>query len=169
MIRLISRVLLAYISLICSAHAAQQCYSSQEMDAEQLLRLHSELMVITVTCHEGSQGEDLVPAYTGFTQLNLKALHAAEQTMIAYYHDVYGGDGTARLDELRTRLGNEYGRKIADISAPVFCAMYRDKVLKMCGADRAALREEIQRIASDGGSESKMCTATPSYIAKSAK
>ncbi len=61
------------------AMAAQQCYSSAEVEAEQLLRLHSELMVITVTCHTGSRGENLVPAYTTFTQEHLAALHNADK------------------------------------------------------------------------------------------
>jgi hypothetical protein len=144
--------------LLSSARAADQCYSPGEMDAEHLLRLHSELMVITVTCHQGSKGENLVPAYTSFTHTNLKALHAAEQTMIAYYHSTYGGDGTPKLDELRTRLGNEYGQKIAKMSAPIFCAMYRDKVLQMCTANRAALHDEVERIAADGEG-ANMCPA----------
>jgi hypothetical protein len=147
--------------LVSLARAADQCYSPDQMDAEQLLRLHSELMVITVTCHQGSHGENLVPAYTSFTKTNIKALHAAEKTMIAYYHSVYGGDGIPKLDELRTRLGNEYGSKIAEMSAPVFCAMYRDKVLQMCTANRAILKEEVERIASEGKSGANMCVANP--------
>ncbi|MDP9127612.1 MAG: hypothetical protein M3N08_05055, partial [Pseudomonadota bacterium] len=48
--------------------AAAACYTPAELQAEQWLRLHSELMVTTVTCHQSSLGENLVPFYTRFTQ-----------------------------------------------------------------------------------------------------
>ena len=80
-------------------------------------------MVITVTCHTGSQRRDLVSAYTGFTRKHIGVLHGAEQTLIRFYHKTYGGSGIERLDKLRTRLGNEYGQKVADMSAPLYCAV----------------------------------------------
>ena len=45
-------------------------------------------------------------------------LHDAEQTLIQHYKAIYGGKGIDRLDKLRTRLANEYGQMIADVSAP---------------------------------------------------
>lgn len=123
-----------------------RCYSPQEIEAEQTLRLHSELMVITVTCHRGSRGEDLVRAYTGFTRNNIDRLRQAEAAMTAYYKKNYGGDGVERLDRLRTLLANEYGQQIADESAPSFCKSRRDKVLVMHRANNSALSGEILQI-----------------------
>jgi hypothetical protein len=127
------------------AFAAPACYKPAEMDAEQLLRLHSELMVITVTCKVGSRNEDLVPAYTGFTSHNITALHAAEHTMIRWF-EAHGGHGQDRLDRLRTTLGNEYGQRIADSSAQKYCDVYRDKVLEYYGAPPAAINDEVHRM-----------------------
>ena len=137
--------------------AAQQCYSPEEAEAEQLLRLHSELMVITVTCHQGSRGENLVPAYTTFTQEHLPALHNAEQTLIAYYHRTFGGKGIDELDRLRTRLGNEYGQKIAKLSAPIFCQLYRDRVLQMCGVGTEDIKTETDKLALECKTYVKTC------------
>ena len=53
-------LLLIIMFFSAPAFAASACYSPAELQAEHLLRLHSELMVITVTCRTGSQGEDLV-------------------------------------------------------------------------------------------------------------
>lgn len=128
------KLLLTLILTSClssPAFAAGRCYSAQEAGAEQILRLHSELMVITVTCKQGSTGRDLVRAYTGFTQRNIEPIKDAEQTMIRFYEKAYGGKGVSRLDTLRTKLANEFGQESADISAPVFCAQRRDKVLSM--------------------------------------
>ncbi|MDD5586096.1 MAG: hypothetical protein PHY92_03950 [Alphaproteobacteria bacterium] len=126
--------------------AAAHCYSPTEVEAEQLLRLHSELMVITVTCHVSSTGQDLVGAYTGFTRNNIGPLHEAEQTMISYYKKAYGGKGIDKLDRLRTQLANEYGQEIADVSAPAFCKAKRDKVIALHKADSGALHGEVMTI-----------------------
>jgi len=128
------------------ADAAARCYSPAEIEAEQLLRLHSELMVITVTCRTASRGQDLVSAYTGFTKANIAALHAAEQTMIEYYKKAYGGKGVDKLDRLRTLLANEFGQEIASTSAQAFCDRKRDKVIAMQRADSGALRGEVMAI-----------------------
>lgn len=138
----------AFIAATGSAQAAvsSRCYSPDEAQAEQVLRLHSELMVITVTCHYGSSGEDLVKAYTGFTRNNIDVLHDAEATMTGYYKKAYGGKGVDRLDKLRTMLANEYGQQIANASAPIFCNERRDKVLALYNATPASLQGEIQQV-----------------------
>ena len=146
--------------------AGEQCYSQDEMHAEQLLRLHSELMVITVTCHRSSVGEDLVPKYTGFTRRNIHVLHEAEQTLIRYYHTAFGGDGIPRLDKLRTRLANEYGQQIADMSAPAFCEERRDKPLAMYTANPDQIDLEVERMMTSEKSYAQLCGDSSMRIAK---
>lgn len=143
-----------------------QCYSPAELQAEQLLRLHSQLMVITLTCKQSSWGQDLVPAYTGFTKRNIEALRNAEQTMIRYYYTHYGDQATAHLDQLRTRLGNEYGQEIADETAPLFCRAYRDKVIFLSAVTPAELQTRVQAMTVSEKSYERLCPATvPTRIA----
>ncbi|MDD3183018.1 MAG: hypothetical protein PHD48_09470 [Alphaproteobacteria bacterium] len=135
------RVAILILALISSpAFAGGRCYSAQELQAEQLLRLHSELMVITVTCKQSSTGRDLVRAYTGFTRRNIKQLKNAEQALIGFYEKFYGGNGVSRLDTLRTKLANEFGQESANVSAPTFCAQRRDKVIAMYDSPPKSLR-----------------------------
>lgn len=129
-------------ALALPAQAANRCYSAEELRAERLLRLHSELMVITVTCKQATSGRDLGRAYTGFTSKNIRDLRAAEETMTGFYKASYGGKGVDRLDTLRTKLANEYGQQIADISAPTFCAQRRDKVVLMHDSPPSSLWDE---------------------------
>ena len=131
-----------FAAFIAAPAAASHCYAPEQVRAERLLRLHSELMVITVTCRQSSEGRDLVSAYTGFTRKNIAALREAERALIAYYADAYGGRGTDRFDTLRTKLANEYGQQSADESAPTFCANRRDKVIAMFDAPPADVAEE---------------------------
>lgn len=162
MLQAIRVIIFALIFFAFPALAKERCYHEPELIAEQLLRLHSELMVITLTCHQASDGQDLVPAYTAFTKLNIDALHNAEQTLIAYY----GGKAKKdRLDKLRTRLGNEYGQKIADISAPHFCDLYRDKVVSFYTYNPDQVRQEAERMAASEKSYGHLC-ATGTKSAK---
>ena len=128
------------------AFADSACYSGDELRAEHMLRLHSELMVITVTCRVGSNGQSLVPGYTEFTKRHVKELREAEQTMMRYYAG-HGGDGQDRLDRLRTRLGNEFGQRIVDMhSSQAFCDAYRDKVPEFEHVSNADLLNEVERM-----------------------
>jgi hypothetical protein len=152
---------------IGSAMAGSACYSPAELEAEHLLRLHSELMVITVTCRQSSDGDSLVPAYTGFTKHNISALHEAEQIMTNYYES-HGGDGEDRLDKLRTKLANEFGQKIANMSSQPFCDAYRDKVVDFYHASAGDVATEVQRM--DVAEKSYIEPCTPrTRIAKSSK
>lgn len=135
-------ILIAFFLSQTEAYAAGHCYAPEEMQAEQLLRLHSELMVITVTCKQGATGRDLVRPYVGFTQRHTKAIQKAESTLMQYYAKIYGEDGTSRLDKLRTKLANEFGQVVADESAPVFCARARDKVLALYDSPSKTVLED---------------------------
>jgi hypothetical protein len=148
------------------ALAANQCYTPEELRAEQMLRLHSELMVITVTCRQSSVGEDLVPEYSTFTKKNLNTIHDAELTMEHFYKVNYGGDGVERLDKLRTKLGNEYGQKIANESAPVFCSESRDKVVNFYMARPEQVDTEVDRMVAEDKSYAQLCTKSGTHIAK---
>ena len=129
------------------------------MRAEQLLRLHSELMVITTMCRQGGKGENLASAYGDFTKKNIGVLHDAEQTMITYYQNKGNPNPVDGLDRLRTKLGNEFGQKAAMMSAPAFCAAYRDKVLQFDAAAPLTIEKEIQNMEISTHAYVKACHA----------
>lgn len=145
-----------FLFAACPAFAA--CYGPAERHAEQLLRLHSELMVIAATCRTGSDGEDLPSAYGEFTQANLGPLQDAERTMIFYYQTHAKGDPVSHLDRLRTLLGNEFGMKSAKMSAPAFCAAYRDKPLLFAAASPASVEDEVRRMEMSDRAYVKTCS-----------
>ncbi|MDD3370610.1 MAG: hypothetical protein PHE27_02165 [Alphaproteobacteria bacterium] len=129
-------------SLSCPAFAATACYSPKQVQAEQLLRLHSEMMVIAVTCRQASDGRSLSRAYTGFTRKNVQLIKSAEDTLVAYYKK-QKGDPVDRLDKLRTKLANEYGQKVAEVSAPAFCAQNRDRVYAWAVAPTSDINKRV--------------------------
>jgi hypothetical protein len=164
---LVLGLVLTAIFVVCgTANASGQCYTSDEIHAEQLLRLHSELMVATVTCKTDSTGHDLVAFYTSFTRKNIDSLQHAEQTLVRYFEASRRGSGTDRLDSLRTKLGNEYGQKIANMSAPEFCQQYRDKVPLLYNSTTQQVEGEVQAMTVSEKAYGKLCPADASHIAK---
>ncbi len=123
--------------------ANKACYQTEQQQAEQWLRLHSELMVITVTCRQGADGQDLPASYGSFTKKNLSSLRQAEQTMLAFYKTTGKVDAVSKLDRLRTLLGNEIGQKVADMSAPEFCAIYRNKVVQLSDDNPVTVAQKV--------------------------
>ena len=165
----IIRTLLAALAttlIAVPSYAASTCYTPEQIRAEQLLRLHSELMVITAMCKQGSAGENLAVAYGDFTKKNITVLHNAEQTMIAYYKEKEKGDPQDKLDHLRTRLGNEYGQKAANQSAPAFCAAFRNEVLRFDTAAPLAIETEVRRMTISLPTYAPPCTADKTVVAK---
>ena len=146
--------------------ATSACYTPTQMRAEQLLRLHSELMVITAMCKQGSAGQNLAAAYGDFTKKNITVLHNAEQTMIAYYKGKEKGDPLDKLDQLRTRLGNEYGQKAANQSAPIFCAAYRNEVLRFEASTPMTIEQEVHRMEASMPAYQPPCPADKTVVAK---
>lgn len=128
-----------------TAQAADACYSDREATAEKILRLHSELMVITVTCRQGSTGRDLGRAYTKLTQQHIKPIKQAEKALMTFYAKKSGGSGQNQLDKLRTKLANQYGQVVARESATKFCQLRRDQVTKLHDSRRVSFEGESLR------------------------
>lgn len=154
--------LLLALGLAGSAQAApaKGCYSAEEARAENILRLHSELMVITVTCKQASTGRDLGAAYGKFTQNHIGPIKGAEGLLIQHYQKTRSGKGISHLDTLRTKLANEIGQKMADISAPLYCAQTRDVVVQLADSPLKEVGDYAQATYAGIGQLEPLCTKT---------
>lgn len=147
--------------------AAPPCYTPEEVEAEQLLRLHSELMLVAITCRMSHSGRDLVKAYTQFTSRHVDKLREAEGTMSLYYEKAHQGQGASRLDGLRTRLANECGQGMAKESAPAYCAKWRDAAEILYDSSLPDLRVAAARLYAQTRMGAQLCKASPgSKLAK---
>ncbi|MGE0109428.1 MAG: hypothetical protein AB7S81_06675 [Bdellovibrionales bacterium] len=134
---------IACLCVLLARPVEARCYEPQEAWAEQLIRIHSELMVITLACKYGSHGEPLAAAYGDFTREHKPLLQRAEARMQAYYREGTCGEIDS-LDSLRTTLANDYGIRVAEVKANRFCQQYRDKVVRMRNLSTAQLDREVQ-------------------------
>ena len=102
--------------------AAEGCYSAAEFDADRLLELHTELMVIGLKCQSAYPVERPFDAYNAFTRQHREMLSEAERRMIAYFRR-QGGNGTRAFDTFRTELANDVSRHARLLGETGYCAV----------------------------------------------
>jgi hypothetical protein len=98
------------------------CYSKAEFDAEQGIRFHTELMVMSLTCQDmAASGQNLFADYKRVT-LNLRdPLLEWEKALIGYYRKVGTRNPTRSFDNFRTSVANEASQRIAAVTTPIYC------------------------------------------------
>jgi hypothetical protein len=111
-----------------AAWAKPACYSAAEYDAEQAVRLHTELMVIGLTCNAIEADRKLFSKYQQFTTKNRTSLMNWEKVLIGHFRETDKSNPTRRFDDFRTVVANEIAQRSALLTPPVFCQTHSDIV-----------------------------------------
>ena len=127
-----------------NSYAASGCYNAQEFEAEQGLRIHSELMVIGLTCQKVRGGEGLYNKYRKFTNKNQYLLGQYETTMLSHFRST-GQDAEASLHDLRTELANEVSQKAIRMNMAAFCRHYGGGIDQALTMDHDTIRRWAQQ------------------------
>jgi hypothetical protein len=131
-----------------SAWAKPACYSAAEYDAEQAVRLHTELMVIGLTCNAIEADRKLFAKYQQFTTKNRTSLLNWEKILIGHFGQTGKSNPTRQFDDFRTVVANEVAQRSALLTPPVFCQTHSDIVDKALSLSDA----ELKRYVSEGKS-----------------
>ena len=109
---------------------AGSCYSNAEIEAEQGIRIHSELMVIGLNCQSMGQraGMNLYGDYRQFTADHADLFAKYEQIMLKHFAGNGGGKPEAQLNTLRTNFANKISNDVADMRPDVFCSRYAPRI-----------------------------------------
>ncbi len=121
-----------------SAWAKSACYSAAEYDAEQAVRLHTELMVIGLTCNSIEADRKLFAKYQQFTTKNRTSLLNWEKILIGHFGQTGKSNPTRQFDDFRTVVANEVAQRSALLTPPVFCQTHSDivdRALSMSDSD----------------------------------
>jgi hypothetical protein len=111
-----------------SAPATPACYNRAEHAAEQLMRLHTEMMVVGLTCRTVVPAKKPFDLYQDFSVKNRALLSSSEASLISFYkRSGAGGNATRQFDMFRTELANEVSRRAATIGIPQYCANFVDR------------------------------------------
>jgi len=141
------RIALFLIAFLITTSAQANCYNAAQLEAEQGLRIHSELMVIALNCqHLQVNGASLYKQYEGFTQKNLGLIAGYEQTM----RGVFQGEGHAKpeveLNTFRTALANRIANEAVRLQPNVFCKAYGSRIVQANAMDREQFRRWAQTV-----------------------
>ncbi|QJE73029.1 hypothetical protein HHL28_07965 [Aerophototrophica crusticola] len=105
------------------AAAKAPCYTPAEFEAEQAIRLHTELMVVGLTCQamDPKDGPSLFAQYKMFTLKHQAAVQGWEKSLIGHFKRAGSRNPTKEFDSFRTRLANEMSQRAIALSAQIFC------------------------------------------------
>lgn len=131
--------------LATSAAAFAQCYTPREVEAEQGLRIHSELMVISLTCMKMPQGQGMYQKYLTFTQKHQNLLSGYEHDMIGYFRNQSAANPEKEFHTLRTNLANKISQHAIRMSTASFCQNFGQRIDSALAMDQAKFRRWAQQ------------------------
>ncbi|WP_051340704.1 hypothetical protein [Azospirillum halopraeferens] len=132
-------------SLSASASGRPACYSRAEHAAEQAIRMHTELMVIGLTCQSVAAAENPFGKYQDFTIKHRAFISDQEKVLIEHFRKTARGNPTRAFDSFRTELANEISRRSAIVGTNIYCWNYVDRA-------KAALqltRDDVKTLTGD--------------------
>ena len=126
-----------------SAMAAPACYTMPEAEAEQGIRIHSELMVIGLNCQHmyKANGKNLYASYRSFTAENIKLFADYERSLMEYYRRTGAADPEGQLNSMRTIFANKIANDSARMRPDQFCKHYAGRIEKVSAMSQTDIKK----------------------------
>ena len=143
MIKKILALTTAFLFLITANNSfAASCYKSSEAEAEQGIRIHSELMVIGLNCQHmaTANGKNLYLAYREFTNQYGDLFGGYEDVMMNYFRKNGQSNPVASINTMRTQFANKISKDVADMRPDIFCKRYAPRIIQAVAMDRSQLK-----------------------------
>jgi hypothetical protein len=122
---------------------AEACYTKREAEAEQGIRIHSELMVIGLNCAHMSSanGKNLYAEHRKFTADHGKLLARYEKILIDYLARTGVANAEKQLHEIRTNFANKISKDAAVMRPDKFCRTYAPRIEAVTKMDETQFRK----------------------------
>ena len=143
--RLFAVLALAALLTTTATAEAAQCYNDRQFEAEQGLRIHSELMVISLTCMKMPQGASMYQKYQAFTSKNKILLSSYEDDMIEFFRAQGVSAPEKEFHTLRTALANQISQHAIKMSTSNFCQHFGNRIDSALSMDQQKLRRWAQQ------------------------
>jgi len=144
--RLIALFIAALTMFSSGASAAQSCYGADQLEAEQGLRIHSELMVIALNCQHLAGGANLYRQYENFTNKNIGLIENYEKTMMNFFQNEGAAKPEKALNDFRTALANRISKEAVRLQPNVFCRAYSSRITQANNMDITQFRTWAQTV-----------------------
>lgn len=132
-------LLSAFMIALPSWANAASCYNAAQLEAEQGLRIHSELMVIALNCTQIQPG--LNKQYENFTKANFGLIQGYEDTIKSVFRADGIADPEAEINGFRTQLANRIAGEAIRLQPNVFCRAYGDRIAQAINMPREKFRK----------------------------
>lgn len=139
-----------------AAQAAGACYTAAEFEAEQGLRIHSELMVIGLTCLKMPGGTTLYGKYQSFTNKHSSLISGYENTLIAHLRNNGSANPEKEFHTMRTGLANRISQ-LAIGNVVGFCNAFTPRLDSALAMDQQKLRRWAQQVWRDAPTSRPLC------------
>ena len=138
----------ALSSCVSFSAFAAKCYSPKEVEAEQGVRILSELMVISLNCqHKTPKGqENLYNQYKRFALKHEALFSGYENTLLRFYAKDGENNPTAHLHEVRTDVANKISKDAAVMRPDAFCKAYAPRIAKASAMPEPKIRRWAQTV-----------------------
>ena len=134
--------------MLFSSSSFAKCYSMKQAEAEQGIRIHSELMVIALNCQHlwPKDKKNLYLQYKEFTKEHEDIFAGYEKTLIKFYKNEGLKAPEKHLHEVRTAFANKISKDAATMRPDGFCKAYAPRVPKAAQMNEATLHKWASRI-----------------------
>ena len=137
--------------------AGSSCYSPTQFEAEQGLRIHSELRVIGLTCLKMPGKQDLYTKYQTFTSKHQSLITKYENDLISYYRAQGSKNPEKEFHTLRTGLANGISKHAINMSTASFCQHFGGRIDKALQMDQQKLRRWAQHVWPESPTSRPVC------------
>lgn len=140
--RLIILSFLLVFSMVQQSYAGA-CYSAREAEAEQGIRIHSELMVIGLNCAHmaDANGNNLYLEHKKFTAKHSSLFEKYESILMEYMRRNGEKSPEKSLHLLRTQFANKISTDAAQMRPDIFCRTYSGRIEKASKMDKETIRK----------------------------
>lgn len=129
--------------LFISSPVWAACYSPKEAEAEQGIRIHSELMVIGLNCSHlaTANGNNLYLEHKKFTKKHGKLFERYEQIIMNHMRRNGTGNPDKAMHLLRTNFANKISSDVAEMRPDIFCKSHASRIEQVSGMDEVTFRK----------------------------
>lgn len=128
---------------VCTKSHAAACYNQIEAEAEQGIRIHSELMVIGLNCSHlaTANGNNLYLEHKKFTAKHSKLFERYEAIIMDHMRKNGTGNADKAMHLLRTKFANKISSDVAEMRPDIFCKNYASRIEEVSQMDEETFRK----------------------------